>query len=173
MMLSNQKNRVIHWIGRAAPMTAFCLAASLVVASTGNRVTTVETNAVEVLAIQSLVAHILDPATPSPAPSSTVPYSVLDVQRLLSGLSDSEEGQPSSVAPDWWALSPAPLRGTSIEAAPVARLIEVPRSEDEGFRQRVQPFPPPPLSRVLERYRMMLTPHAPPQFSQLGINRII
>jgi len=173
MSASFSRYGILRQMGRIAQFTAFCVAASLVVASTDICAATQPACAAEILAIQSLVADILDPAPSSDSPSSTSTFSVLDVQRLLSGLSDSEEGQPSTAIPTWWALSPAPLRGTSLEATPIARLIEVPRSEDEGCRQRVQPFPPPPLSRVLERYRMMLTPHAPPQFPQLGISRLI
>ncbi len=173
MSASFSQYGIVRQMGRIAQFTAICVATSLVVASTDTCAASQPASTAEILAIQSLVADILDPAPSSDSPSSTSAFSVLDVQRLLSGLSNSDEGQPSTVMPDWWALSPAPLRGASIDAALASRRIEVPRSEDEGYRQRVQPFPPPPLSRVLERYRMMLTPHAPPQFSQLGINRII
>lgn len=161
---------IVRQMGRIAQFTAICVAASLVVASTDTCAATQPASAAEILAIQSLVADILDPAPSSDSPSSTSALSVLEVQRLLSGISEPDESEPSKAAPTSWALPPAPLRGLSMEAIPVARLLEVPRSEDEGYRQRVQPFPPPPLSRVLERYRMMLTPHAPPQFSRLGTN---
>jgi hypothetical protein len=163
----------LRQMGRIGQFTAICVAASLVVASTDICAATQPASTAEILAIQSLVADILGPAPSSDSPSSTSAFSVLDVQRLLSGLSESDEGQPSTAMSDWWALSPAPLRGTSLEATPIARLIEVPRAEEEGRQQRVQPFPPPPLSRVLERYRMMLTPHAPPQFSRPGISKLV
>jgi hypothetical protein len=115
-------------MGRIGQFTAICVAASLVVASTDICAATQPASTAEILAIQSLVADILGPAPSSDSPSSTSAFSVLDVQRLLSGLSESDEGQPSTAMSDWWALSPAPLRGTSLEATPIARLIEVPRA---------------------------------------------
>lgn len=162
MILGRYETWVFRQMGRFARAIAICVAASLVVASTDICTATQEARTAEILAIQSLVADILAPVSSAGNPSSIEASTVLDVQRLLSGISESDEGPASTTLPVWWALSPAPLRGLSLDAASVTRLIEVPRAADEGRQQQVQPFPPPPLSRVMERYRMMLTPHAPP-----------
>lgn len=163
----------LRQLGRTAQFTAICVAASLVVASTDISARTQPVSTANILAIQSLVADFLEPAPSADSSASTSALSVLEVQRLLSGISEPDESEPSKAAPTSWALTPAPLRGLSMEAIPVARLLEVPRSEDEGRQQQVQPFPPPPLSRVLERYRMMLTPHAPPQFAKVAELRLV
>ena len=119
----------------------------------------------DVLAIQSLVAEVLDPALTPRAGADSALSTVLDVQRLLGGTPDAGQRQRSPEAPVCWAVTSAPLRGDlpDFTPMPLVRSVEVPRSAAEGLQQQVQPFPPPALSRVLERYRMMLTPHAPPR----------
>ncbi|MBL7649192.1 MAG: hypothetical protein JNK74_23690 [Candidatus Hydrogenedentes bacterium] len=150
-------------LDRTAQFTAMCIAASLVVASTDISAGPNPVSTANVLAIQSLVAEFLEPTSSPASSASTAPLNVLVVQRLLSGVSAPDESEPSEATPTSWALIPAPPRGLSMEAIPVARLLDVPGRADEGRRKQVQPFPPPPLSRVVERYRMMLTPHAPPR----------
>lgn len=117
----------------------------------------------EVLALQSLVAGMVNPAA-APLRHGNAPMSVLDVQRLLGGGSGASKKQAPVATYDSWAVAPALHRGALPDPAPTAatRTVEIPRTSEEGLRQRVESFAPPPLSRAVERYRMMLTPHAPP-----------
>ena len=121
----------------------------------------------DVLALQSLVAEVLKPPPPSPHRPTNALCTVLDVQRLLGDSSGAEQQQCPTDASRCWALAPPCHRGPFLELASTLPLrgIEIPRTSEEGLQQQVQPFPPPRLSRVLERYRMRLTPHAPPRIS--------
>lgn len=117
----------------------------------------------EVLALQSLVAGMVNPAVATHN-DGDAPNSVLDVQRLLGGATGANQKQSPVASNDSWAIAPALYRGDLPDPSPtaMARVVEIPRTSEEGLRQRVEPVAPPPLSRAVERYRLMLTPHAPP-----------
>lgn len=119
----------------------------------------------EVLALQSLVADlVVDVSLPQRA--DTTPMSVLDVQRLLGDSTGARQKQTPINTFDSWAVAQASHR----EGIPdpfltmAARVVVVPRSPDEGLQQRVAFCEAPPPKRDAERYRMKLTPHAPPVY---------
>ena len=139
------------------------LTASLFMNAPGFVTPAAELESGEVLAIQFLVAGMLNPET-TPRVDGNAPMSVLDVQRLLGGASGAKQKQLPFESCDFWSVAPAIQRGDVTVSAPlmVTRNVEIPRTSEEGIRQRVEFFAGPSLSRVMERYRMMLTPHAPP-----------
>lgn len=163
--VQTQYQRRSRWLPLIAATLTACMALNTPVFNTD----IVESAPADVLALQSLVAEVLKPSAPPPHPPTNGLSTVLDVQRLLGDTSGAEQQQSSGEASQCWALAPANHRGHVSELAPTPplRVIEVPRTSDEGLLQQVQPFPPPPLSRVLERYRMRLTPHAPPKIPSL------
>lgn len=116
----------------------------------------------QVLAIQSLVVELINDPTASNVSGTAELPTILEIQRLFLGLSDppdlpTHRGQPASLA-----ISPSSTRMALPDAIPLVRLTEIPRAASEGERQQVHLSPPPRLSRDMERYRMKLTPHAPP-----------